>query len=215
MTAKARRTKSELLNAAREILVTDGIGRLSMDRVAERAGVSKGAIMYHFPTKRALQAALIENYAEHLDREFRRCESLFEGSPDEVLIPAYVEWFRGFNADSKGWAGVGVQLLSQQSHDPELLEPIRAWYARLFARIERLPKRSRTRMLLVILSLEGLFYTHKFNFDALTEAHKDEVCALMTEFTGTAAVSRRGDAAAADYAADGGALQTPAAAAAQ
>lgn len=39
---KAQRTKAELLEAARELLLEEGIARLSMDRVAERAGVSKG-----------------------------------------------------------------------------------------------------------------------------------------------------------------------------
>ena len=75
MSLKAQKTKADLLKAARAVLLSGGIARLSMDRVAEQAGVSKGAIMYHFPTKRALQAALIEDYAEHLDRELRRHEA--------------------------------------------------------------------------------------------------------------------------------------------
>lgn len=188
---KAQRTKAELLEAARELLLEEGIARLSMDRVAERAGVSKGAIMYHFPTKRALEAAMIENYAEHLEREFHRHEAMFEGPPEETLVPGFIAWFRSFDADNKGWASVGVQLLSQQAHEPELLKPVRAWYDRLYARILRLPKRRRTRMLLVIMALEGFFFTHKFGLDLIDAERKEEVYALMADLTGTAEVKAR------------------------
>ncbi len=193
MSLKAQKTKADLLKAARAVLLSGGIARLSMDRVAEQAGVSKGAIMYHFPTKRALQAALIEDYAEHLDRELRRHEAKFEGLPEETLVPGFVSWFKQFSSAHRGWASVGVQLLSQQAHDPELLEPVRAWYARLFARILRLPKRRRSRMLLVIMALEGCFYAHKFGVDTIPEETKEEIYALMTDLTGTSAVERKSD----------------------
>ena len=68
-TPKALRTRQTLLTVARTIILNEGIGALTMDKVAEAAGVSKGACMYHFKSKRALQAALLEDYAEHLNTE--------------------------------------------------------------------------------------------------------------------------------------------------
>ena len=94
--AKAIKTRSELLEAARAVIVELGIERLSMDRVAERAGMSKGAVMYHFKTKRALLAALVEDYAEHLEAKLREGEALFSGTPEETFFPGYIEWFRGY-----------------------------------------------------------------------------------------------------------------------
>lgn len=182
---KALQTNTALIEAARAIILEEGLERLSMDRVAKRAGVSKGAIMYHFPTKRHLQAALLQNYAEHLDQEFRRHEALFEGTPEETLVPGFIAWFQSFDADNKGWASVGIQLLSQQAHDPELLRPVRAWYETLYGRILKLPKRRRTRMLLVVMALEGLFFTHKFGLDLMGEVYKAEIYELMKEMTRT------------------------------
>ena len=40
MSLKAQKTKADLLKAARAVLLSGGIARLSMDRVAEQAGVS-------------------------------------------------------------------------------------------------------------------------------------------------------------------------------
>ena len=86
---KAIRTNAAILQAAREIVRKEGIDRLSMDRVAQQAGLSKGAVMYHFPSKRSLQAALLEDYAEHMDEELHRHEALFEGTSIEKLMAGY------------------------------------------------------------------------------------------------------------------------------
>ena len=91
---KALRTRAAIIAAARGIILKEGIGALTMDRAAQAAGMSKGACMYHFKNKRALHAALIEDYAAHLDGQMKRHEALFEGRPDETLVPGFVEWFK-------------------------------------------------------------------------------------------------------------------------
>ena len=57
---KAQKTRQSILAASRAVILEEGIAALTMDRVAQQAGLSKGACMYHFKNKRALQAALIE-----------------------------------------------------------------------------------------------------------------------------------------------------------
>ena len=164
-TPKALRTRQTLLTVARTIILNEGIGALTMDKVAEAAGVSKGACMYHFKSKRALQAALLEDYAEHLNTELERHEAMFEGTPDETLVPGYIEWFKSFDTADNGWARVGVALLSNFSHDAELMQPVRDWYEKLYARINALPDDRRAETLVAIMALEGFFYTHKFGVD--------------------------------------------------
>ena len=97
---KALRTRAAIIAAARGIILKEGIGALTMDRAAQAAGMSKGACMYHFKNKRALHAALIEDYAAHLDGQMKRHEALFEGRPDETLVPGFVEWFKTFEAET-------------------------------------------------------------------------------------------------------------------
>ena len=150
---KALRTRAAIIAAARGIILKEGIGALTMDRAAQAAGMSKGACMYHFKNKRALHAALIEDYAAHLDGQMKR---------HETLVPGFVEWFKTFEADSRDWADVGVALLSNFVHDDELMKPVHDWYQRLWGRILALPEEERVPRFVAIMALEGFFYTKKF-----------------------------------------------------
>jgi AcrR family transcriptional regulator len=63
-------TRQALLDATLECLVEDGYANTTTSRVAERAGLSRGAHLHHFQTRDALLAAA----ADHLTR--RRGEHL-------------------------------------------------------------------------------------------------------------------------------------------
>jgi AcrR family transcriptional regulator len=64
-------TRQALLDATIVCLVEDGYANTTTARVAERAGVSRGAHLHHFQTRSALVAAAVE----HL--RARRAEELF------------------------------------------------------------------------------------------------------------------------------------------
>lgn len=183
---KAIRTNAAILQAAREIVRKEGIDRLSMDRVAQQAGLSKGAVMYHFPSKRSLQAALLEDYAEHMDEELHRHEALFEGTSIEKLMAGYIEWFRSFARDNHGWSAVGVQLLGQQALDPELIKPVSDWYNRLYAKFDKLPPKQRAKFLTALMALEGLFFVHKFGVGELGSERTREILKTIAETTSVA-----------------------------
>ena len=57
--ARSVRTRERLLEAAAAVVSTDGVSALTLDRVAEVAGVSKGGLLYHFATKRELVVAML------------------------------------------------------------------------------------------------------------------------------------------------------------
>jgi AcrR family transcriptional regulator len=49
-----------------QVLLADGIGRLTTTRVAERAGVSVGTMYQYFPHKQALLYAVLDHYLEYV-----------------------------------------------------------------------------------------------------------------------------------------------------
>ncbi|HEX3510551.1 MAG TPA: TetR/AcrR family transcriptional regulator [Solirubrobacteraceae bacterium] len=57
-------TREALLDATIACLVEDGYANTTTSRVAERAGVSRGAHLHHFQTRGALVAAAMERLAE-------------------------------------------------------------------------------------------------------------------------------------------------------
>lgn len=56
--------RDRLLDAVEVLLVERGMSGLTLDQVAERAGVSKGGLLYHFPSKAKLLDGLIERLNE-------------------------------------------------------------------------------------------------------------------------------------------------------
>ncbi len=57
---RAEATRRRIVSAAVTLFGTVGFGMVDMVDVITEAGVSKGACYYHFPTKQALAAAIIE-----------------------------------------------------------------------------------------------------------------------------------------------------------
>src|SRR5829696_6009341 len=100
--ARSLATRAALLDAAIEALCADGYAAVTTTEVARRAGVSRGAQLYHFPTKAELLTAAVEHLLDVRLREFR---SVLEGGgplerlDDAVDLlwamfqgPAFVAW---------------------------------------------------------------------------------------------------------------------------
>ena len=86
-------TVDAIFEATIQVLLAEGIHRLTTTRVAERAGVSVGTMYQYFPHKQALLYALNERYLDRLaERMEARCASLHGATTmamAEGLITAY------------------------------------------------------------------------------------------------------------------------------
>jgi AcrR family transcriptional regulator len=70
---KSAQTRVGILDAAIECLATHGYARTTTQLIAETAGISRGAMLHHYPTKGALIAAIIAYCF------YRRMQMLTEG----------------------------------------------------------------------------------------------------------------------------------------
>ncbi len=61
-------TRKQILEATIQCLETGGYGAVTNIKVADAAGVSRGAMMHHFPTRQALIVALVEHAHEKLNQ---------------------------------------------------------------------------------------------------------------------------------------------------
>ncbi len=64
-------TRATLLDATIDCLIEEGYASTTTSRVAERAGLSRGAHLHHFQTRNALVAAAVEQLAERWLAELR------------------------------------------------------------------------------------------------------------------------------------------------
>jgi AcrR family transcriptional regulator len=67
---RSRAMRARLMEATVECLVEVGFGRTSTTMVSERAGVSRGAQLHHFPTKNDLVVAAVGHLTEQRGAEF-------------------------------------------------------------------------------------------------------------------------------------------------
>jgi len=64
--ARSARTRGKVLDATIDCLLELGYANTTTTLISERAGVSRGAQLHHFPTKAELVAAAVEHLATRL-----------------------------------------------------------------------------------------------------------------------------------------------------
>ncbi|BAU31623.1 TetR/AcrR family transcriptional regulator [Microcella alkaliphila] len=73
----ARPSKADhILDALEDELLSAGPETPSLEAVAARADVTKGGVLYHFPTKDAMLEALLRRWATRADEEFEAVASV-------------------------------------------------------------------------------------------------------------------------------------------
>jgi AcrR family transcriptional regulator len=85
---RSRATQARLLDATVDSLVERGWSGTTTTAVAQRAGVSRGAQLHHYPTKTALVIAAVEHLTQRRAAELRAEADALPGGakrPDRVL----------------------------------------------------------------------------------------------------------------------------------
>ena len=116
-------TQTTILESAAKVVLEQGVGALTLDAVALEAGVSKGGLLYHFPSKNKLIGGMIERLIAEFDSML--AEELSKSNGD--WLPAYIR--ASFQSNPK-LDSMGSALFAAVANDPELLEPLRAHYVK-------------------------------------------------------------------------------------
>jgi AcrR family transcriptional regulator len=116
--------RTQLLDAAIAVIRRDGPAALTLDAVAAEAGVSKGGVLYHFASKRALIDGLVRCWLDDF-------EAQLDG---QELLATYVRACDLGTADPDR-AASEFGILAGMIEEPEALEVARERYAEWMARM--------------------------------------------------------------------------------
>jgi AcrR family transcriptional regulator len=85
----AEATRDRILDAADRVVVRDGTRALTVASVAAEAGLSKGGVLHHFPSKEAMAAAMLESSVAAWDAALARAAAA-DPEPRGRTARAYV-----------------------------------------------------------------------------------------------------------------------------
>lgn len=182
-----------MLDAAECLVVDRGAAHLTLDAVATAAGVSKGGLLYHFPSKSALLKAMVRRHLSHVDE---RAAQYAQESWAQCGTPPYEHQVAGrlralLEKDSAHRA-MGAAMVAAAVSEPALMDPVRERRRELHADIRRLALPFE-RAAILYLAVDGLLLTellHLSCYDANERAAVVE--AIISDITRAHAQSIHG-----------------------
>lgn len=171
MTAVGRpSSRDKIVAAAVDLAKEVGPGHVSLDAVAHRAGVSKGGLLYNFPSKTKLLEAIVAHHLDNFESALLEKTELSGGKEDSV-IAACVDLFE---MDCKEGMPPASGFLAALVENPDLMLPVRKMSRRLVDRI-RANASDESSALVVFMALEGLRCLPLLDIDVLTEEERNLV----------------------------------------
>lgn len=167
----------EILRSAVELSARYGIASVTLQATADMAGVTKGGLLHHFPSKEALIAGVYDDMIKRLDEEI---DSYISQDPvsSGIFTRAYVRsvFSESGVKESKYWSALLVSTLA----DPVLSKRWSKW---LESRLER-HKRTDGGMdyEIVRLAADGAWFNMIFN-KAASSAERRRCCAKLLSMT--------------------------------
>lgn len=132
-------TRTRLLDAATDVLLADGAQALTLDAVAARAAVSKGGLLYHFRSKQALVAGMVDRLVGQFDQALTGAGNSPGAATRAYLnatVPAELETDPIENAAGTAEVRATAALFAAALVDPDALTPLREIYVRWQRRLE-------------------------------------------------------------------------------
>ncbi|MFE5707141.1 TetR/AcrR family transcriptional regulator [Rhodococcus koreensis] len=117
------RTRAHLVATARDLFLADGYAATSLEKVADEAGYSKGAVYSNFKNKKELCLEVLGLI--HATKGQEIAEALGGGETMEERLEVFQAWAEKTLGDV-GWTMLEFELIVLSRHDPELRDALKA-----------------------------------------------------------------------------------------
>lgn len=183
----ARSSRAKILEAASELAREVGPGNLSLDAVAARAGLSKGGLLYNFPSKAKLMEALVELHVSQYRDAIGEAQSGHSNAANS-LARAIIDVFR---QECGAREAPKTGLLAAIAENPAFIDPVRAHQRELVGRLKA-ESEDPEMAALVFLVVEGMRCMHLFEIDAFSRQEAASILQRLAELMETQSKLRAG-----------------------
>lgn len=166
--------KDQMLDAAEVLLTEQGAWRLTLDSVAERAQVSKGGLLYHFPSKDALLQALVDRLMEKV-KERRLGRRAAYGDGPEATLRSDVE---GALLDDERNPQLCAALVAALANCPNLKAPILSFHQQRIADLQAW-NIDQDQATILLLAADGLMLLESLNVSPFSKERRQALVEAM------------------------------------
>lgn len=167
-------SRDAILDAAEAIVREQGAAHLTLDAAAERAGLSKGGVLYHFQTKDSLLTALVQRMTNAFQGLYKEASERMGNDPTRML-EAYLE---AVTSAEEKLGNTSCSLIPALASNPELLEPIRAFYKHHFAQLSKTSV-GWDQAAIVTLALDGMWLLDMLGVSPLESQDKKRIAKVL------------------------------------
>ncbi|MBX3014074.1 MAG: TetR family transcriptional regulator [Caldilineaceae bacterium] len=160
----AAETRERIFAACGRILRRDGLTSLTLEAVAAEAELSKGGLLYHFPSKLALVEALFQHHIDRFNRDLQQLVETEEQGPGGWLR-AYARASIAEITDPEK-ASLFASLFAAGERYPTVLAIMRRSYDAWQQQVEAAPLEPAV-ALLVRLAVDGFWFTEMYQYAPL------------------------------------------------
>lgn len=161
MGKRAKNTRQQIIDAAYELFYKGGFARAGVDAIAEAAGLTKRTLYYHFDSKDALLAAVLDDQHELVLARIRRWGPSATTDPAamvRVLFAEFAAWAKKPEFRGSGFTRAAMELADMPGHPARAAARrhkagVEAWLAEQFDKHGLRSPRELARQ--VMLLLEG------------------------------------------------------------
>ncbi len=114
---KSEKTRNRILEAAEECFTRYGYDSTGVAEICNTAGVSKGALYHHFPSKQAIFVEMFETWMRSFVAEMERIRDSAASVPDALL--RMVKMTGLIFQTAAGQLPLFIEFLTKASRDPE------------------------------------------------------------------------------------------------
>ncbi|MBN3217415.1 TetR family transcriptional regulator [Pectobacterium polaris] len=170
MARKKTIENDRILDAAEKVLLRDGVHRFTLDAVAAEAGISKGGLVYSFPSKDLLIMTMLSRELARFEQEAQQQTARYNAKPHADVLGHIT----AIAQEEDETTSRAVGLLTALVHSPAMLEPVREFYrTRLNQLRDATPTMRRIR--LAFLATEGVFLLQGLGFVTLDREERQSM----------------------------------------
>ena len=161
--------RERVIAAAERVVADVGAARLTLDAVAQAAGVSKGGLLYHFPSKESLLVALAHRYVDSI----HGCIASARDGVDEGPARELKACVLGILGSDQCMRAMSAVLLATAANDLKLLEVIRE---RMAEHVQELSgSKDFARAAIVALAVDGLMMRESLRISPFSAEQREAV----------------------------------------